>query len=77
MTNSDDIFTYKAIKTEHVTEQTILKMQCPTCGTMNTVPVTKINLNQTTITLYQPEQELKCTKCNTTIAQPHELITPK
>jgi hypothetical protein len=39
---AEDIFTYKAAKTETGTEEVFLKIKCPHCGTLNLVPVHRI-----------------------------------
>jgi hypothetical protein len=57
-------------------------MKCPHCGTLNLVPVHRIIYPQKTpehaisepTTLYEPTKTTKYKKCNTTIAQPEELI---
>ncbi|MCJ7431167.1 hypothetical protein MUO83_08175 [Candidatus Bathyarchaeota archaeon] len=81
-----DIFTHKILRAENVTEETTLKMQCPQCQTLNTIPVHKCiyktTKTQTTsdnnkVTLYEPKQTAKCKNCGTTITTPQELITPK
>jgi len=82
---AEDIFTYKAAKTETGTEEVFLKMKCPHCGTLNLVPVNGIIYPQKTpehaisepTTLCEPTKTTKCEKCNTTIAQPKELIRLK
>jgi phage FluMu protein Com len=82
---AEDIFTYKAAKTETGTEEVFLKMKCPHCGTLNLIPVNRIIYPQKTpehaisepTMLYEPTKTTKCKKCNTTIARPEELIRLK
>jgi len=50
---AEDIFTYKAAKTETGTEEVFLKMKCPHCGTLNLVPVHRIIYPQKTPELRQ------------------------
>jgi len=62
--------------------KTKLRMKCFSCGHWNSVPVSKVLVEQDSpepkvkvfIPMYLPLQASKCKKCGEVIAQPKELI---
>jgi phage FluMu protein Com len=77
-----DLFTYRSARTEAATEKTFLEMKCPSCGTLNLIPVNRIIYHHEsqdpktdkTTTLYEPKGTTKCRHCDATMADPQELI---
>ncbi len=59
-----------------------LRINCPSCGHWNRVPVNKIFVPQNSpepkvkvlIPMYEPLEVTKCERCGKVIAQPKELI---
>ena len=67
---------------EKETTKTELKIECSECGHLNTIPVSRVYVEQETsepkvqafTPMYEPLDIVKCEKCGETVADPKQLI---